>query len=83
MVTKKSTKKITLSKPPYNSLTGLKKTIKNTIVTLAPVIILLLQEVPLEYAWLAGMAAYFVKNLVENSHVDVDDIKERLTKAFK
>lgn len=49
----------------YSVWIGLAKTAKNSAVLLVPFFLAILAGMPLEYAWLTGPLAYFLKNLYE------------------
>jgi hypothetical protein len=49
----------------YSFLTGLVKTAKNSAILLVPFFLAILSGIPLEYAWITGPIAYFLKNLYE------------------
>lgn len=51
----------------YTFLIGLRKTVKNLVITMGPTFIALLAGVKGEYAWLAGGIVYMIKNYLENS----------------
>ena len=53
-------------KTPYSWKTGVLKTLKNTAIFLVPSVLVYLAGVQGEYAPLAGMATYFIKNWYEN-----------------
>ena len=60
-------------KPEYSALIGLKKSLKNVLITCGPALIAGLtafrEQVPAKYQFLAlaaGMATYFLKNLIQN-----------------
>lgn len=50
----------------YSFKTGLWKTLKNGLILLGPAIIAFLANVPVQYAPIAGLIAYMIKNYVEN-----------------
>jgi hypothetical protein len=52
-------------KVKYSALIGILKTIKNSIILFLPPIILIIEGLPVKYAWFAGPIAYFLKNLYE------------------
>jgi hypothetical protein len=58
--------KIKPLKQEYSWKTGLQKTLKNTAIFLVPSVLAYLAGVQGEYAPLAGMATYFIKNWYEN-----------------
>ena len=53
-------------KAKYNWKTGLLKTLKNAAIFLIPSALVYLAGVEGEYAPLAGMVAYYIKNWYEN-----------------
>ena len=55
-----------MKKINYSIWTGLIKTAKNSAFLLIPFALAVLAEVPIEYAWLAGPVAYFLKNYHTN-----------------
>ncbi|MCK9371372.1 hypothetical protein M0R04_15770 [Candidatus Dojkabacteria bacterium] len=52
-------------KTKYNIWIGLVKTAKNSAVLLVPFFLAILAGMPVEYAWITGPIAYFLKNLYE------------------
>jgi len=58
--------KIKAIKKDYSFKTGVVKTLKNFLVFLVPSLLVYLAGVQGEYAPLAGMVAYFLKNWYEN-----------------
>ena len=50
----------------YSILIGSAKTAKNSAVLLVPFLIAILGGIPIEYAWLTGPIAYFLKNWYDN-----------------
>ena len=53
-------------KQKYSALIGIWKTIKNSAVLLVPFLLAVLAGIPIEYAWITGPIAYFLKNWQEN-----------------
>ena len=54
------------NKSNYSFWIGLWKTGKNSAVLLIPFAVALLASVPVEYAWIAGLIIYMLKNFVQN-----------------
>ena len=50
----------------YSKWIGFGKTVKNSLVLLAPFLLAVSAGLPAEFAWLAGPIAYFIKNWIEN-----------------
>jgi hypothetical protein len=57
---------MTNKKTTYSVWIGLLKTAKNSMYLLIPFFLAVLTGVPVEYAWISGPIAYFLKNLYEN-----------------
>ena len=53
-------------KNKYSAWIGTIKTAKNSAWMLIPFFLAVLTEVPVEYAWIAGPIAYFLKNYHAN-----------------
>ncbi|MDD4110487.1 MAG: hypothetical protein PHS54_02920 [Clostridia bacterium] len=49
----------------YSLVVGLAKTAKNSAVLLIPFFVAILAGMPIDYAWITGPIAYFLKNLYE------------------
>jgi len=54
-----------INKTNYNFLIGLGKTGKNSAYLLIPFALAMLATVPTEYAWIAGVVVYMLKNYYE------------------
>jgi hypothetical protein len=54
-----------MEKTKYSVLIGIVKTAKNSAILLVPFVLAILAGIPLEYAWITGPIAYFLKNLYE------------------
>ena len=65
-VKQRSTKQITMETNKYSFWIGLGKTAKNSAWMLIPFGLALLASAPASWAWAAGPAVYFLKNLYEN-----------------
>lgn len=50
----------------YSFWIGLQKTAKNCLIIFGPTLVATLSGVSGKYAWLAGGAAYMIKNYLEN-----------------
>lgn len=55
-----------MDKKKYSLLIGLVKTAKNSAVLLVPFLLALLAGVDIQYAWITGPLAYFLKNWYDN-----------------
>jgi len=55
-------------KVKYNFWVGLVKTAKNSAILLIPFFLALIAGLPIEYAWITGPLAYFLKNLYETKY---------------
>ena len=53
------------NKVKYSVWIGLVKTAKNSAVLLIPFFLAIIAGMPVEYAWITGPIAYFLKNLYE------------------
>ena len=54
----------------YSVKVGMWKTVKNGLVMFVPAFLAFLANVPPEYAPIAGLIAYFIKNWIENRDKD-------------
>ena len=54
-----------VKKTKYSKWIGVKKAIKNNAITLVPFVLAVLASVPPEYAWIASVVVYMLKNYYE------------------